>query len=413
MKNIITDKIVIQENITPEIEKFIAENFGSTEGCVICDCNTDKIARDYLSKFCAVSIDIRSYHADEFMIEAYDEIVKNRDYAYFIACGAGTIHDITRVLAHKYNKPFISFPTAASVDGFVSGIAPITAKSGMKITLRSAAPVALFADINILADAPRRLTASGTGDLAGKYIALADWRIAHLLTGEEIDGEIIRLVYQAVNKVAGFAEDDYNGEDYKKEYKKFCAELLDALVLSGLCMQSAGHSRPASGAEHHIAHFLEMNILPDIFGENSYLHGENVAAGAILCAELYHKFAGAQDIKFIENYALDESLIKKYYGGLSDEIIKENSPPYLHKITPEIFYKNLGGMRDIIRDIPSAGEIRRILAAGAGFSRPQNKINQERENPAPAVREPALALELAPYVRNRFTLLKLCRCLEF
>ncbi|MFQ7422713.1 MAG: iron-containing alcohol dehydrogenase [Anaerostipes sp.] len=30
------------------------------------------------------------------------------------------------------------------------------------------------------------------------------------------------------------------------------------LLLSGLAMQMTGHSRPASGAEHHMAHFWEM-----------------------------------------------------------------------------------------------------------------------------------------------------------
>jgi len=404
LKNIRTKKIVIKDNVIFNLQTFIDANFKSTKGCVICDANTHEFIENLADCVC---LDISSYHADEYMIEACDESIKDKNYDYFIACGAGTIHDITRVIACKYNKPFISFPTAASCDGFVSSIAPVTSKSGMKLTLQSVAPVALFADISILANAPRRLTAAGMGDLLGKYTALADWRIANLLLGEEIDKRVIELEYAAIERVVGSAScrpQDLNygfkldnhrqhSGDPAEEYKKFCAELLEALVLSGLCMQSMGNSRPASGAEHHIAHLLEMDILC----KNNKLHGENVATGIILCAEHYKKLAAAPHIKFIENYAVDEDLIKRYYGDLACEIIKENAPVYLNKITPEIFCEKLTEIREIIKDIPAADKIRKILEA-VGFIH---------------TTESELALELAPYVRNRFTLLKLCRCLEF
>ena len=385
LKNISIEKILIKENAGAELREFIAANFRGARGCGICDFNTEPFVRDYCD---AAALELGAYHADEYMLEAYDALVRDKNYDYFIACGAGTIHDITRVIAHEYGKPFISFPTAASVDGFVSGIAPITAKSGMKLTLASAAPVALFADINIIAAAPRRLAASGMGDLLGKYTALADWRIANLLMSEDIDWRIIELEEQAIAGVRAALGGDY---------KRFCAELLEALVLSGLCMQSMGNSRPASGAEHHIAHFFEMGVL----GQNDRLHGENVAAGTILCAGLYHELAASPDIKFVENYAADEDLVKKYYGGLSGEIMKENAPAYLHKITPGLFYDKLSGVREIIKDIPAAGEIREILG----------RLGEPAYEPAGY--DADVVLKLAPYVRNRFTLLKLCRCLNY
>lgn len=414
MKNIYTKKILIGDNVLPELENFVRENFQGKAGCIICDRNTRPIAVKYIAGLLSpdlinsvriVCFEINSHHADEFMIETCEEKLNQvtrgsiDEYAYFIACGAGTIHDITRVTAHKHNKPFISFPTAASVDGFVSGIAPITSKSGMKLTLPSVAPVALFAEADVIADAPRRLAASGFSDLIGKYIALADWRIANLLIGEEIDEEIVKLVYEAVNKAVKLAEGGV-----WQNYKKFCAELLEGLVLSGLCMQSVGHSRPASGSEHHIAHLLEMNVLAGILGENECLHGENVATGTVLCAELYHKFASAQAVGFAENYAVDEELIKKYYGDLAGEIIKENLPLYLHKITPEIFCSHLDGIRAIIKDIPTAEQIIKILAQAGEDTVAVRKPSGESKE---------LVLKLAPYVRNFLTLMKLCRCLEF
>ena len=56
-------------------------------------------------------------HADEHGVAlAKERLPEACDY--LIAVGAGTIHDITRYLAHERGIPFVSCPTAASVDGF-------------------------------------------------------------------------------------------------------------------------------------------------------------------------------------------------------------------------------------------------------------------------------------------------------
>ena len=38
----------------------------------------------------------------------------------FLAVGSGTITDIVRLVSHRTRRPFISLPTAPSVDGFTS-----------------------------------------------------------------------------------------------------------------------------------------------------------------------------------------------------------------------------------------------------------------------------------------------------
>ena len=43
-----------------------------------------------------------------------------------IACGSGSVHDIVRYTACEKKLPFLSYPTAVSVDGFVSGVAAMT-----------------------------------------------------------------------------------------------------------------------------------------------------------------------------------------------------------------------------------------------------------------------------------------------
>ena len=406
----VTETITIQKNITPNLVDFIKQTFGSNaKGGIICDNNTYTAAENMfksLSDFCeAVNLNIKSCHADEFMLEDCEKILEGRSFDYYIACGAGTIHDITRVIAHRKNVPFISYPTAPSVDGFVSVIAPVTTKNGMKISLPAVAPIALFADIDILANAPKRLAASGAGDILGKYIALADWRISNLLTGEYICEPTVKLEYSAVEKVTKSLRELRKND--KNLYEKFCADLLEALVFSGQCMQYIGNSRPASGAEHHIAHFFEMGIILS----TNCLHGENVGLGSVLCADAYHKFAKSEDIKFIENYDAENELIEKYYKNLYDEIIKENAPNSVKKVTPGIFYGNLEKIKSIISEIPSSEEFAELLGILNGVN-DLNGLKAYNLKCAENEVKP-LSLKLAPYIRDRITLLKLMRRIEF
>jgi glycerol-1-phosphate dehydrogenase [NAD(P)+] len=192
-----------------------------------------------------------------------------------IAAGSGTIHDITRYLANKRDIPFISVPTAASVDGFVSTVAAMT-WDNCKKTFPAVAPLYVFADTDVFSAAPPRLTASGFGDLLGKYTALADWRIANLLTGEYYCDRVAGLMQKAVKEAVEHPEDT--------------ERLMYGLLLSGLAMQMVGNSRPASGAEHHLSHFWEMEVQN---GPMDALHGEKVGVGLLLCARKYHSISAA------------------------------------------------------------------------------------------------------------------------
>jgi len=406
-----TKNILIQKNITPNLIDYIKQNFGTAaKGCIICDDNTYKAAENMiqcLAGFCdIIKLNIKSHHADEFMVEDCENILKTKpDFDYFIAVGTGTLHDITRIISHRKNVPFISYPTAPSVDGFVSGIAPVTTKNGMKITLYTVAPVALFADINVIATAPKRLAASGTGDILGKYIALADWRISNLLVDEYICEPIIESEYFALDKVKkSLAEYDKNKSP--DSYEIFCADLLEALVISGLCMQYTGNSRPASGAEHHIAHFCEMGILLS----TDCLHGENVGVGTILCAGLYHKFAESKNIEYID-YCEEDDFVKKYFGNLYDMILEENKPHTIKNVTPDDFYNKLDRIKNIVSKIPSREELAGFLGIPGGITNLDGigayNIKCDKNEIEP------LVFKLAPCIRDRITLLKLMKRIKF
>lgn len=102
-------------------------------------------------------------------------------------------------------------------------------------------------------DAPARLTASGVGDLLGKYIALLDWRVARILTGEEICPEIYGLMEKTLGRLRVLLDEISSGQlDVRSE--KYTTLVMECLILAGLSMQQ-GNSRPTSGSEHHLSHF--------------------------------------------------------------------------------------------------------------------------------------------------------------
>jgi glycerol-1-phosphate dehydrogenase [NAD(P)+] len=199
-----------------------------------------------------------------------------------VAVGSGTIHDIARYSAYTVGIPFVSVPTAPSVDGFNSKGAPIIIR-GEKKTIQAIGPDAIFADLNILTKAPAAMVAAGFGDMLGKYTSLFDWKFGSLVAGEpysQLVADITRnALQQCVDEVASIARRDEEG----------IRVLIGALIESGLAMLLFGQSHPASGAEHHLSHYWEMAYIR--LGKRQLLHGAKVGVACAEISEFYHQLA--------------------------------------------------------------------------------------------------------------------------
>ncbi|SDZ23526.1 glycerol-1-phosphate dehydrogenase [NAD(P)+] [Evansella caseinilytica] len=197
-----------------------------------------------------------------------------------LAVGSGTIHDISRAVSFKMGKPFVSVPTAPSVDGFNSMGAPLVI-AGMKTTYQMQAPLAVFADLDVLQAAPRQMIAAGFGDMIGKATSLADWRFGHLAAGEPYCPLAAEITEEAltfcIDNVDNIAAGDETGIQL----------LMEALINSGIAMLLIGHSHPASGGEHHVSHYWEMDFLRN--NKPQVLHGAKVGVACGLIADLYKK----------------------------------------------------------------------------------------------------------------------------
>ena len=119
----------------------------------------------------------------------------------YIAVGSGTVTDIVRFVSYRAKSPFISLPTAPSVDGFASNGSSMTIM-GYKQTVISKPPLAIFSDLDTLCNAPRKLIASGFGDMFGKYTALADWKLAEIINNDPYDEAIADRSRKARDMVA-------------------------------------------------------------------------------------------------------------------------------------------------------------------------------------------------------------------
>lgn len=395
-----TGTAVVGDGAADSLAQFIREkNFQRV--LIVCDTNTEKYVPAL--KPAAMNADVITLpgnsHADEKGVAPLIDRLNGKSYDCLVACGSGSLHDITRYSANEKNIPFVSFPTAASVDGFVSTVAAMT-WGGQKLSSPAAAPIAVFADPEVFGDAPARLTASGVGDLLGKYTALLDWRIARILTGEEICPEIYGLMEKALGRLGGLLEETAAGQ-LSVRSEKYTTLVMECLILAGLSMQLQGNSRPASGAEHHLSHFWEMHVINK---PTDALHGEQVGVAALMLTRYYHAMRD-YDFMIPVNLAatFDRSYLEPVYGDLTDGILRENLTDGEVSSSPLAFVpdaEKAEKVRAEIDSLISPEALERLLRLGGA---PTTLSELGLPDDEEFIKR---TLGFAPYVRKRLTLLK-------
>lgn len=210
-----------------------------------------------------------------------------------IAVGSGTLHDIARFSAYAVGIPFVSVPTAPSVDGFNSVGAPLIIR-GEKKTIPAIGPSAIFADLDILTKAPSDMIAAGFGDMLGKYTSLFDWKFGSLAGGEPYSEEVADRTKRALQQCVDHCE------EIGRRTPQGVEILTRALIESGFAMLQFGQSHSASGSEHHLSHYWEMELLRT--GRRQILHGAKVGIACAVISDLYHKLAAEKSSLFPEEH---------------------------------------------------------------------------------------------------------------
>ncbi len=243
---------------------------------------------------------------------------------FMVAAGSGTINDITRFISSKVGKPYISLPTAPSMDGYTSVVAPLII-NGFKKPWPATYPLALYAEVQVLRQAPKAMIAAGFGDLLGKVTSRADWVLTKVINNEYYCQTTVDLVQNALDECIA------NVDGFTKGDEKAIGALMKGLIDAGIGMLWTGNSRPASGSEHLIAQFWEMKSVAR--GEFKHLHGDEVGVGTVLCTAIYREMLGMDLAKLdlervvsqLRTQAQWEADARQVYGSMAGEVFKENA----------------------------------------------------------------------------------------
>ena len=336
---------------------------------------------------------------DTLRVATMDDVRLVEDYLdrvdAVVAVGAGSIHDPSRLACARRNKPLCLFATAPSMDGFASYNAPIV-DGGFKTTHAAKCPEVIIADTKILAAAPKALKSAGFGDMISKYIALIDWQVSHLVTGEAYCPRVAELTRTAVDRLMTMA-DRVTLED-----EETAAAVLESLLMTGIAMSFTRTSRPGSGTEHILAHYWECIELLE--GKIPNFHGEDVGVATLLTLREYEALAGRETVT-AHPEVNDWDAIYKAYGPLAGDVRKLNTPDTITDgIEPRVIEEKWPEIRAIVRSVPDYDACYRAMKA-AGC---KTTIAEIGKDPAFV----AESLLYHPYMRRRLSLRRLARMVD-
>lgn len=189
-----------------------------------------------------------------------------------VAIGGGKALDFGKYAAHLLRLPFISVPTSLSNDGFCSPSSSLTV-AGARKSVKSSIPFGVVLDLDIVKNSPEIFFYSGLGDMISKVTALYDWKKAADKKLSKYSDFAALMAYNSLDLLFIKHSSDISAPEFQRS-------LANSLLISGVAMEVAGTSRPASGSEHLLSHALDK-VLPC-----PQMHGIQVGVSTILCALL-------------------------------------------------------------------------------------------------------------------------------
>lgn len=313
------DDVLIGKGVIDRLPEFV-NKFGAKKPFLLADCNTFAAAGE---RVCAVlescKIPYSKYVFQSENLEPDESSVGSAIMHFDAGCdliigiGSGVINDIGKILSNVSGKKYIIVATAPSMDGYASATSSMS-MNGLKVSLGSRCADVIIGDTDVLKNAPDHMLKAGLGDMLAKYVSIAEWRIAHIITGEYYCERVAELIRGALKKCVD------NAEGLLKREEQAIEAVFEGLVIGGIAMAYAGVSRPASGVEHYFSHVWDMRGLE--FGTQVDLHGIQCAMGTLQAIKLYEK---------IKTLTPNEETANAYVEGFSFEAWKEQLRAFLGK----------------------------------------------------------------------------------
>lgn len=283
-----TKVFVMADGALARVPEVFKDCFKDQKAIIIADCNTWKAAgEEVFANMTEAGIDTASFlipdehfHAEWPYVEMVEAQIKFSG-AIAVAVGSGVINDLCKLSSHHLGQSYLCVPTAASVDGYSSFGASISYQ-GLKQTFECPAPLAIVADASVIAAAPKEMTAAGYADLAAKIPCGAEWMIADLFGTEPIVPEAWHVLQDVLDGILSDPEGVAAGD------RDAISDLFIGLTLSGIAMQIARSSRPASCTDHLFSHYLDMT--GHRYKGELQSHGFQVAIGTLTMCAFFDEF---------------------------------------------------------------------------------------------------------------------------
>ena len=267
--------IVVGEKNINDIGSFLKSLKNIKKVSLVSGNNVKKIVQNKIESSLSASKIQMVWHLaetnDKRSIQQIEQNVGKSKSELIVGVGGGRSVDIAKIIGFNLDLPFVSIPTSASHDGIASPFVSI--KGNKPHSLVATAPLGVFVDVDIIKKAPKKLLASGCGDLIAKITAVRDWQLGRDKTGEYYGRYSADLALMSAKILM-----EHSSRFSKKGLD--VREVVEALISAGVASCIAGSSRPCSGAEHLFSHAVDK-LEPGIG-----LHGEKCGIGAIMIAKL-------------------------------------------------------------------------------------------------------------------------------
>ena len=382
------DHVVIGKNAIARLGEFIKQ-YSCKKTFLLADRNTFAAAGTQVcSALEKCQITYKSYVFPQKALEPNEEAVGSAVMHFDASCdmvigiGSGVINDIGKILSNLSGSRYIIVATAPSMDGYASATSSMS-MDGLKVSLNSRCADVIIGDTDVLKLAPEKMLKAGLGDMLAKYVSIAEWRIAHIITGEYYCEQVAQLIRSAVKKCVE------NASGLLKREDKAIEAVFEGLVIGGIAMAYAGVSRPASGVEHYFSHIWDMRGLE--FGATVDLHGIQCAMATLHAVKLYEALMqmqpNAQKAKeYVAAFSVDnwQAELRKFLGNSAETMIaqEEKEQKYdksTHPARLEKILENWDAILQILdEELPASKDLQTVLDQ-VGISADLSTIGVDRE----------------------------------
>lgn len=368
--NALIDEYVVEKNAISRLADYV-KKYNGTKAFILADKNTYLAGgQKAISILEQNAIPYSKYIFNQDNLSPNESAVGSAIMHYdktcdiIIAVGSGVINDIGKILAKTTSHPYIIVATAPSMDGYASATSSMD-MDGLKVSLPTTNANVVIGDIDILKTAPDHMLSSGLGDMLAKYVSIAEWKIANIITGEYYCQTVADIVMDALNDCVK------NAKGLLKRENEAIKAVFKGLVLGGVAMNYAGLSRPASGVEHYFSHVWDMRGLE--FNIKTDLHGIQCAVGTLYATKIYEQVKKiVPDKKTALNFAKSFDyntyceFLKEFLGKGAISMIELDKKERKYDLDKhqkrfDVIANNWDKILEIINEMPSSNEIESLL----------------------------------------------------